>query len=127
MGTLLLHKSHTNMEETPINSINHRNQHPNNLNTAFKMKELKLAIKRMKNKKAPGYDGISNEIIKLAPDKILQLILKFINICLKSHTAPNDWCISLISPIHKEGPKQNPENYRGICLMNSLLKLLSKM
>ena len=38
--------------------------------------------------------------------------------------APNDWCISLLSPIPKDGPKQNPDNYRGICLQNSLLEVL---
>ena len=37
--------------------------------------------------------------------------------------APNDWCISLLSPIHKDGTKENPDNYRGICLMNSLLNI----
>ena len=49
------------------------------------MKELKLAIKMTKNKKSPGYDGVPIEIIKLAPEKILQLIFKFLNLCLKEH------------------------------------------
>ena len=33
----------------------------------------------------------------------------------------------MITAIHKDGSKSNPENYRGICVMNSLLKLLCKM
>ena len=110
------------MEEIPIN-ITSMIQHPHNLNKTFKMKELKLAIKKMKSKKSPGYDGIPIEIIKLAPERILQFILKLLNLRLKDHIAPYDWCISLISPFHKDGQEQNPDNYRGICLMNNLLKV----
>ena len=41
--------------------------------------------------------------------------------------APNAWCIDLITPIHKEGPKHDPENYRGLSIMNTLLKLACTM
>ena len=41
----------------------------NRMMLTFKIKELKFAIKKRKNKKSPGYDGIPIEIIKLAPEK----------------------------------------------------------
>ena len=31
------------------------------------------------------------------------------------------------SSIHKAGPKKDPDNYRGICIMNTLLKILCTM
>ena len=34
------------------------------------------------------------------------------------------WCVDIIALIHKEGPKDDPNNYRGICIMNTLLKIL---
>ena len=34
------------------------------------------------------------------------------------------WCLDIITPIHKGGIKSNPDNYHGILLMNSLLKVL---
>ena len=34
------------------------------------------------------------------------------------------WCYDLIALIHKEGIKDDPNNYRGICIMNALLKIL---
>ena len=30
-------------------------------------------------------------------------------------------------PIHKEGPKEDPDNYRGICVGSALMKTLSTM
>ena len=39
----------------------------------------------------------------------------------------SNWCLDIITSIHKEGTKSNPDNYRGICIMNSLLKLLCTM
>ena len=41
--------------------------------------------------------------------------------------APISWCQGLITPIHKEGPKDDPTNYRGLCIMNALLKLICTM
>ena len=33
-------------------------------------------------------------------------------------------CLDLIALIHKDGAKDDPNNYRGICIMNALLKIL---
>ena len=36
-------------------------------------------------------------------------------------------CLGIITPIHKEGPKDDPDNYRGICIGSALSKVLSTM
>ena len=36
---------------------------------------------------------------------------------------PDAWCDSIISPIHKSGSVNNPENYRAISLINCLCKI----
>ena len=36
---------------------------------------------------------------------------------------PEDWCKSIITPIHKSGPTNNPENYWAIFLINCLCKI----
>ena len=97
------------------------------LNKAFTMAELQNKIKNMQNKKAVGPDGISNEFLKHAPEDLLAAILKLLNLNIKNGIASTEWCLDLISPIHKEGPKDNPSNYRGICIMNSLLKVLCSL
>ena len=41
------------------------------------------------------------------------------SLCLKLSLIPPAWCISLINPIHKQGTKPRPENYRCISIMNA--------
>ena len=101
--------------EPPINQI---------LNEKFIMEELISTIKELKNKKAVGPDTIANEFLKLAPDDILKLILDFLNLNLGKGMTCSKWCFDLIALLHKDGPKDDPNNYRGICIMNSLLKIL---
>ena len=46
------------------------------------------------------------------------------NLALKKSLITSKWCLDIITPIHKEESNSNPDNYRGICVMNSLLKVL---
>ena len=94
------------------------------LNSKFKIDELKHTIAKLKNKKAVGPDSIANEFLKLAPENLLKLILDYINLNLEKGITCSKWCFDTISLIHKEGPKDDPNNYRGICIMNTLLKIL---
>ena len=94
------------------------------LNRNFTMDELKATIKALKNKKAVGPDRIANEFIKLANEDILKLILSYLNLNLNKGLTCSEWCLDLIALIHKDGAKDDPNNYRGICIMNALLKIL---
>ena len=38
---------------------------------------------------------------------------------------PEDWCKNIICPLHKSGLQTNPENYRGISLINSISKIFT--
>ena len=80
-------------------------------NEPFTRKEFQEVIKRLKNGKAEGNDSISNEMIKNSPKIIIDLLFNFINTCLEKALIPKSWCFDLINPIHKEGNKDNPNNY----------------
>ena len=54
---------------------------------------------------------------------ILQLVLSFFNIALKKGLSLRTGVLTILSQ-YTEGPIKDPENHRGICIMNSLLKLL---
>ena len=38
---------------------------------------------------------------------------------------PADWCESFICPIYKSGSNREPQNYRGISLMNNISKVFN--
>lgn len=93
------------------------------------LKEDKIAINIVNNWKAPGSDDIPAEIIKYGGKKMHKSIFKIClkiwrkNECLKI----NEWKKSIIIHIHKKGDKTECGNYRGISLLNSAYKVLSKV
>ena len=86
-------------------------------------KELEDAGKNLKAGKSTGLDQISNEAISVLIGTHPKLVLKLFNIILDSGEIIPEWLIGLIVPIHKDGAKLDPGNYRGITLMSCLGKL----
>ena len=63
-------------------------------------------------------------MIQNAPQIYTDLILKMFNKILILGHVPKEWCFGLITPIYKKGSKLYPDNYRRICVMNALMKVL---
>jgi hypothetical protein len=87
--------------------------------------EVKAAVNKLKNHKAPGPDGIPSEILKegykCMEEKIYELIVQIWN----EEMILLSWEEALICPIHKEGDVQNCGNSRGISLVNNAYRVLS--
>ena len=94
------------------------------LNEAFSEEEFMKCIKNLKYNKTESLDMISNEMIKNSPKPILDILNKFINLCLHKSFIPSSWCLDLISPFYKDGTHNDPNNYRGICISSALLKII---
>ena len=96
-------------------------------NEPFTKKAFLNVIKKLKNNKAVGSDSICNEMLKNSPDKILSVLLNFINLCLRHSLIPRTWTMELITPVFKDGSLDNPNNYRGICISSVLLKIVCSL
>ena len=81
----------------------------------------------MKNNKAVGPGRIPNEFIKHLTHEIKEIILKLFNPNLKVGIIAENLCQDFITVIHKDGKKNDPVNYRGICIANSILKISSSL
>ena len=97
------------------------------LNAPFTIEELLIGIYKLKNKKAAGMDKLISEFLKASPEPIHQLVLRLLNTIYTKHLVPREKCLGTITPLHKEGPKDDPDNYRGICISSALTKLLGTM
>ena len=95
----------------------------NALNGRITREELELGKKVLRHYKAPGIDMVINEMIEPLVELYPKLLLKLFNSILSHNWISEDWLLSLITAIHKKGPKEDPDNYRGISLMSCMAKL----
>ena len=56
----------------------------------------------------------------------LHKFLIFLNVCWNYGDIPEEWRTAIVIPIHKKGDRNNPDNYRGISLLNTGYKIYSK-
>ena len=94
----------------------------------FSTKELKDALKKMKTKKAPGPDGITEEMLKHLGACSRAVLLKIFNHSWIKGVVPAVWKEAIIIPVPKKGKdKKNPRSYRPISLLSCVGKLLERM
>ena len=72
------------------------------LNINISIEEIEHAISKLKNAKAPGIDGITNECIKKSSPVLIPLLHHLFNCILETGTYPDSWCEAVIIPIHKK-------------------------
>ena len=83
----------------------------------------------MKDKKAPGEDGLYNEIIKTSIDIIYNPLSEILKACIKTGYVPKIWQQSRSAIIPKNGKTDysKARSYRIIALSANLLKLLENL
>ena len=86
-----------------------------------------MAVKSLKNNKSPSFDQITNEMLKVAFPVIGKQLLCMFNSVLLTCTVPSLWKDNILTPIHKSGPLDDPNNYRGIAVGSCVYKLFSKL
>ena len=90
------------------------------------VEEVRQVMKKMKNGKAPGDDGIPSELLEAGGECTVQQLLKMSNIAYRSESVPLDWQRGVICPLFKKGYKTSCDNYRGITLLSHTGKLYNR-
>ncbi|XP_025415236.1 uncharacterized protein LOC112686951 [Sipha flava] len=75
--------------------------------------EIAVQIKRPKNHKSSGEDGIQAEILKRVDEEAISKIHEVIELIWENERLPEDWNTSLICPIYKKNDPQDRKNYRA--------------
>lgn len=94
----------------------------------FTMEEVAEAIEKSKNKKTPGPDGISAEIVKLFFREKPDICLSMFNDALKQGTFPSVWKKGKLVLLDKgKKDEMGKMTYRPICLLNVMGKVLEQL
>ena len=89
------------------------------------VEELNLLVRRLKNSKAPGIDGVTNEFYKSASESLKTEILKGLNEIWRNGEIKEHWKDPAIFTIFKVGDRNDTKNYRGVSLLNTSYKIMS--
>jgi hypothetical protein len=87
--------------------------------------EVTSAVQRIRPKKAPGIDGIANELLKSLSRDLSPVLSKLFNSILIKSKFPSFWKVAVTTIIRKQGKPDytNPGAYRPIALLSTLSKL----
>lgn len=96
------------------------------LDSYLTLSEVKAALQKTKSGKAPGVDGIGADFYKNLPNEWLHVITSLFNNIIEYEQTPRAWSETLLLLFHKKGDTNDPYNYRGIALCNSLMKVFTQ-
>ena len=119
-------------------------ENPAELDEPFEVEDVITALRMMKRHKAAGTDGLPAEVLKLAipperrvdPDEIpepeepspmLLALHQLLQRQWQGAIIPEIWQSSVVVSIPKKGDLSKMDNYRGISLMGTTLKVLVTM
>nr|VZI50017.1 unnamed protein product [Spirometra erinaceieuropaei] len=94
-------------------------------NSAKVERWLANAIRKLRNNKAPGEDGIFAEIFKSCVDTLAPWLHEVTERAWRNEVVPDDWGLGILVPILKKGDKTRCENYRGISLIDVAAKIFA--
>ena len=77
----------------------------------------------LKYHKKNGLDGVCNDLLKRRVNWLSELFVHVFNGILQLEYFPERWNKILITALYKDGDPDDPSNYRGIALLNSVGKL----
>ena len=77
-------------------------------------------------KKSRGSDGLSMRFIKCFKFSLILNLISIINMSIEKSKFPTLWKIAKLIPIHKNGNKSDPNNYRPISLLSIFSKIIEK-
>jgi endonuclease/exonuclease/phosphatase (EEP) superfamily protein YafD len=95
--------------------------------------EIVTELKSTRKLKASGDDMIPSELYKIVENEttptsnLAKIIYWIVNSAYLSGEMPDEWKTSTIVPIFKKGDPMDTNNYRGIALINTMLKIICKV
>lgn len=85
--------------------------------------EIDMVIRKMKEGKAAGRDGIAHEVWKYGGKEIMEWFWVICNRSWKEEGWPEDWREGVVIPILKKSQGEKVKDYRGITMTQTASKI----
>ena len=123
MNTRVFHQTTINSENSTLKKV--PNEQKREL--FFSWEDFSSAIDSIPRGAAPGPDGISATVLKMAKKPIARMLCKIMKKSLSSGNIPSILKHSFIIPIHKGGSLSEPANFRPISLTSHIMKTMERV
>ena len=77
--------------------------------------------------KSPGPDGFRPRMLRECAHELAYPLATLFTYCLVAGTVPREWKRGIISPIHKNGERSDPANYRPVTLLSVISKIMESI
>ena len=89
--------------------------------------EITTTTNKLKNRKSPGSNKKTNKMLKYGGDELMIELSDLYSMIMSTGEVSQEWKSSITIPIYKKEEKKDSRNYRGISLLNTSMKLLTKI
>ena len=89
--------------------------------------EVALHIRKLKNNKASGTDGIPGEFYRYVTNELVTPFCTIFNYIFDKGEYPSQWPEGIINALHKKGDKLNPDNYWKITVTVAMAKVFDSI
>ena len=97
------------------------------LDKKIERREILECIRKIKNNKAGGSDGLVGELLKYGGMGMVLLLEELFLVIWHEEVVPRQWREGLIINLFKKGDREDPGNYRGITLLSVVGKVFCKI
>lgn len=94
---------------------------------SWTMSELKSAVRRLHPNKSCDEAGLVAELLKHAPDELLQILVELFDHVLRSGIIPLDWRRTVFIMLAKKARACQPSDFRPIAIVRLLYKTFAYM
>lgn len=89
--------------------------------------EVDIIVSELRTNCAPGFDGITSELMKKLRQVITEPLSHLCNVSFETGTFPSVLKEAIVTPIYKAGDRKLPTNYRPISVLTTISKIIEKL
>ena len=104
-----------------------QNNNSADLNCIITDEEVRQSIAQLHANKSPGPDGLPTEFFKCTMEFMVPYLTTVFNSISTAGNITDDWEKNTMCPLHKKGSVYDPNNFRGISLIDTVCKIFTNI